>query len=164
MKILSLTYKNRNTGWNIQDLTFNGLTLLVGASGVGKTQILRAIMDVANIAKGRSSNGAEWRVSFRQDGLSYIWEGAFAAVEDTHPEILDTHGEAVPVEYERLYRINGKQNLIIDRDRESLRLNGQPTVKLEPEKSAIALLREEPDIAPVSSAFRQINVSATVFT
>lgn len=162
MKILSLTYKNRNTGWNIQNLTFNGLTLLVGASGVGKTQILRAIMDIANIAKGRSSNGAEWRISFRQDGLSYLWEGAFAAVEDAHPEVLDAPGEAVPVEYERLYRINGKQDLLIDRDRESLRLNGQPTVKLEPEKSAIALLREEPDIAPVSSAFRQIYVVRNV--
>ncbi len=156
MKILSLTYKNRNTGWNIQNLDFNSLTLLVGASGVGKTQILRAIMDMVNIAKGYSSNGVEWQISFRQDGISYLWEGAFTRVEDTHPEILDLSNEVAPVEYERLYRINGKEDQIIDRDRESLRLNGKLTVKLEAEKSAIALLREEPDIAPVSNAFRQI--------
>ena len=156
MKILSLTYKNCNTGWNIQDLTFNGLTLLVGASGVGKTQILRAIMDIANIAKGHSSNGVEWRISFRHDDTSYLWEGAFTAVENTHSEILDAPNETAPVEYERLYRINGKKELLIDRDRESLLLNGNLTVKLEAEKSAISLLREESDIAPVSNAFRQI--------
>lgn len=155
MKIIELSYKNRVTGWNVKNLTFNNLTLLVGASGVGKTQILRAITDVANIAKGRSSNSVEWKISFQQENVSYIWEGAFVSKKIEHSSFIDAPNESVPIEFERLIRINDKE-LLIDRNQDYLKLRGQPTVKLEPEKSAISLLREEIDIAPVNKAFRQI--------
>ncbi len=158
MKIVNLSYKNRKSGWNIKDLAFNNLTLLVGASGVGKTQILRAILRLASIAKGKSSNGIEWRVSFMQDGLEYLWEGAFALIDDENETAADVGGVAAPIEYERLYRNNGKKELLIERDADSLKFNGQTTVKLEAEKSAIALLKEESDIMPVYKGFLQISL------
>lgn len=157
MKIVNLSYRNRKSGWNIKDLAFNNLTLLVGASGVGKTQILRAIFKLASIVKGKWSNGIEWRVSFIQDGLEYLWEGAFILVNDEH-ETADAGDIAAPIEYERLYRINGKKELLIERDRDSLKFNGRTTVKLEAEKSAIALLKEENDIMPVYNGFSQISL------
>lgn len=155
MKILSLTYRNKKTGWNVKDLSMNALTLLVGASGVGKTQILRAIMDLSNIVRGKSSNGIEWSVSFKQNGISYQWEGAFTTMAEGPADLMHRNAP-VPVEYERVFRINGKKDVLIERNSEELRLNGKTTVKLEPEKSAISLLREEADIAPIYKGFRQI--------
>ena len=49
MKLKNLSFKNTNTGWCIDNLSFCKLTLLVGASGVGKTQILRILMGLQNI-------------------------------------------------------------------------------------------------------------------
>jgi len=158
MKIINLSYKNRKSGWNFNDLAFNNLTLLVGASGVGKTQILRAIFKVASIAKGKSSNGIEWHVSFKQGELEYLWEGAFAVVDSEHETVADEGDVAAPIEYERLYRISGKKVLLIDRDTNSLKFNGLTTVKLEAEKSAVALLKEENDIMPVYNGFLQISL------
>lgn len=156
MKLISLSYHNRKTGWNIDNLVFNNLTLLVGASGVGKTQILRALRDLVMVVKGESLNGVEWKLAFQQDGLSYRWEGAFTIIEDEHYELIREDVLHVPVEYERLYRINGKEVLLVDRTQESLQFNNQTTVKLENEKSAIALLKEENDISPIYQGFLQV--------
>ena len=54
------------------------LTLLVGASGVGKTQILRALMALKQIAGGSSINGINWKIQFNTlSNQHYIWEGEF---------------------------------------------------------------------------------------
>ena len=50
MRLKKLFYKNNTTGWNVKEVRFDKLTLLVGASGVGKTQILRAINSLKTIA------------------------------------------------------------------------------------------------------------------
>jgi ABC-type proline/glycine betaine transport system ATPase subunit len=41
MKIQSFAYKNTFQGWGFDKIDFFDLTLLVGVSGVGKTQILQ---------------------------------------------------------------------------------------------------------------------------
>jgi recombinational DNA repair ATPase RecF len=54
MKIQSLSVKYSTRNICIQDVEFNnGLSLLVGVSGVGKTQILDAICDIKQIALGK---------------------------------------------------------------------------------------------------------------
>ena len=76
MKIKSITFKNHKSGWNISNLKLNNnLSLLVGASGVGKTQILRSISCISDIARGKSFNGIEWDIEFSIAGDSYKWEG-----------------------------------------------------------------------------------------
>ncbi|MFM5940841.1 MAG: AAA family ATPase, partial [Dolichospermum sp.] len=46
MKIISLRIKNNFLGWDFDEVDLSSnLTLLVGVSGAGKTQILRAITD-----------------------------------------------------------------------------------------------------------------------
>lgn len=152
MRIVSLSFKNRKTGWNIHNLSFNGLTLLVGASGVGKTQILRAITDIAGIAKGKSLNGVEWSISFKQDGHNYLWNGAFSVTEEQY-ETASVIAPLGSIEYERLERDG---NVIIDRTTQGLIFNGTQTVKLELEKSAISLLKHENDIAPIAKGFSRI--------
>ena len=82
MRINSISFHNHNTGWNYSDLPIDYLTLLVGASGVGKTQILRSLIDIARIAKGASFNGIEWTVKFTIDNSLYVWEGEFESVAE----------------------------------------------------------------------------------
>ena len=64
MKINKLSFTNKDTDWRLEPATFDQLTLLVGASGVGKTRILKSILALKNITQGRSVNGAKWLVEF----------------------------------------------------------------------------------------------------
>lgn len=65
MKIISLRLKNNFLGWDFDEIKFSSnLTLFVGVSGAGKTQILRAIIDLRRIANGQAINGLEWKIIF----------------------------------------------------------------------------------------------------
>ena len=58
MKFKSISIKDGRTGWNVDNIQFNPmLTLLVGASGVGKTKILNGINALKQIARGNSFFG-----------------------------------------------------------------------------------------------------------
>lgn len=78
MRIHSLKYDDHNRGLAIQDIKFNGVTLLVGASGVGKTQILNSIVSIQKISEGEAISGAEWEIKFTtSEGKSYTWTGEY---------------------------------------------------------------------------------------
>jgi len=82
MKINSLKYKDGFEGWELSQLDFFDLTLLVGVSGVGKTQILTAIRNIKKIARGQPLNGVEWEISFENNGNDYNWSGEFEKWEN----------------------------------------------------------------------------------
>ena len=65
MRIKTFSYIDKATGWELKPVAFNQLTLLVGASGVGKTRILNSILDLKRIVRGESLNGVKWCI----DGL-----------------------------------------------------------------------------------------------
>lgn len=89
MKLKRITVINHLTGWNVRDLFFDDyLTLLVGASGVGKTLILRVIKNISNIANGGSYNGLEWDITFEDSGNTYQWIANLIR-QMTVPAILD---------------------------------------------------------------------------
>ena len=79
MQILKFQFEDRSEGWQLSETTFNDrLTLLVGASGVGKTLILRALRDMRLIAEGKSYRGTEWKIEYiADDKTHHIWQGAF---------------------------------------------------------------------------------------
>ena len=78
MKILNLTYEDKALKWSLEKANFEKLTLLVGASGVGKTQILQSIYALKKIANGASLNGVKWDIDFQTlDGKSFSWKGEF---------------------------------------------------------------------------------------
>lgn len=162
MKIKTLTFTNCQTGWNIKDVHFNNtLTLLVGASGVGKTQILHVLDTLSRIARGYSFNGIEWNITFEHDMKEYCWMGAFQMIPINDDEIEFTDESLIeeknrknyPILKERL-SING--DVIIDRDSEDIIFEGQKTVKLDNTKSAIYLLKGEHAIFYIYSWFSQI--------
>lgn len=148
MRIKSITYINHCTGWNIRDLNLGRLTLLVGASGVGKTQILRAISNVCEIAKGESFNGVEWNVSFTNQGSDYIWSGCFETKQNEDVPFPDNVRYAI--NYEKLLR---GEDEIIDRDSSRILFEGKETVKLDNTKSAVSLLASEQLVFPVRNEF-----------
>ena len=153
MKLKRITILNHLTGWNVKDLKFDSyLTLLVGASGVGKTLILRAIKYISSIANGKSINGFEWDITFEISGNTYHWTGEFDKVNDLSNYFKrDTQEYPIICEFLRC-----GDDVIIHREQEQILFNNQQTVKLDTAKSAIALLKEEDQIKPVFNAFHQI--------
>lgn len=154
MRIKSLTFKNNKTGWHVDNLEFGMLTLLVGASGVGKTQILRALQRLSGIARGFSYNGIEWNVQFLLDGKRYDWSGSFETA-DVEDQLDVTKDYLYDITKETL-TIDGV--LVVDRDENRLLFQGMETIKLDKQKSVIELLKEEANIEPINKAFRKISI------
>lgn len=78
MKIHSLYYKNLLQGWELEEVHFSDLNVLVGISGAGKTQIVNAIQNLAEIADGKVTGGIEWKIKFSVGQDEYIWQGTFS--------------------------------------------------------------------------------------
>lgn len=82
MKIISLVFKNRSEEWEVKKIQFPSVTLLVGASGVGKTQILDAIKIITEIASGKNFPGVSWEIVFSDEQKKlFNWSGSFSLVK-----------------------------------------------------------------------------------
>ena len=82
MKIKTFEYRDLETGWHLNVMDFDQVNLLVGASGVGKTKILRALTSVARQAFRESSPGsAEWTLTFDGAGADTTWSARVRAGE-----------------------------------------------------------------------------------
>jgi ABC-type nitrate/sulfonate/bicarbonate transport system ATPase subunit len=64
MRIKSLEYFNKALELKLEHIEFKNLTLLVGASGVGKSQILKAILDLRKIATGSQRSSVGCRIFY----------------------------------------------------------------------------------------------------
>lgn len=157
MHIISLNYCDKRRNWDFNTLDFYKLTLLVGASGAGKTQILKTVDNIKKISKGDSLNGIKWRVKFELlDKRTYVWEGEFEV--KTH-SIFDVEDEEKEAKYEILSEQLISDNVkIIDRDSQKIMFNGKETVKLSSQQSAVFLLKEEELINPVFKEFGKIQM------
>ncbi len=160
MNIRSFTYKNSSVNWELEPITFNQLTLLVGASGVGKTRILESILNLKQIAKGSSLNGSEWTIEFStQDKKSCKWSGKYEnqgyIPEYDFLQWVDEKKDAnkPKIQNEQLY-IDGV--LVVDRNSDNIKFNGVQTVKLSQNESVIFLLKEEDEIRNIFNEFEKI--------
>ena len=163
MKIISLRLKNNFWEWDFDEIKFSSnLTLLVGVSGAGKTQILRAIIDLRRIANGKAINGFEWKIIFSTvKGTEFIWEGRFNTVEtnelsfeDDEKEKQDEREKSSLI-YERLTSNN---QVLIQRDLklEEIRFKDRPMPKLSSHQSMIYILKEESAIKEAFDALNKI--------
>ncbi|BAZ14438.1 hypothetical protein NIES4071_62820 [Calothrix sp. NIES-4071] len=155
MKINQLTYYDKKIGWHLDPIQFSDLNLLVGISGVGKTQILKSIMNMRAIARGRSLNGAMWDVEFSINNNTYQWQGEFE--HNTHKLFPIPTSEELDNKFriltEHLYLNN---HIIIERDSTQINFKGNKLPKLSSFTSAISILSEEEDIYPVTEGFNRI--------
>jgi predicted ATPase len=160
MYIKSLIYEDQSTDWKLELIEFKPLTLLVGVSGVGKTQILKALLNLKRISRGSSLNGLKWNIEFKSStGLDYKWCGAFenkGFISEIISEFVDDEEDEKNKPYidnEQLF-IDG--NLIVDRNREGILFNKSKTVKLSQQESVISLLKEEEQIKDIHEDFKKI--------
>lgn len=132
--------------------------MLVGASGVGKTQILNAISNLVKMAKGYPVGSFEWNLKFIIDGKDYSWSGQTARVKDTSTQSKIFNGFVVGIGDEskptfiRESLLEGERE-IIRREDEGFYFLGEKIVKLSTTESVISTLKEEPLISKVASAF-----------
>ena len=154
MKLKKISVKNLYSKWNVKGFVLDDyLSLLVGASGVGKTQILRAIKEISNIAKGKTVDGLEWDVTFEFNGMDYQWKGKFDVDFGETINYSSRESQEHTIVSESLLR---NSDIIIHRVGDQIKFNNTFTVKLDSTKSVIALLKEEDDIRPIYEAFCQV--------
>ena len=153
MKFKSITATDKTSGWNVKNIQFNPmLTLLVGASGVGKTRILNLINRLCLTAQGYSSNGFQWAVEFVQSGRNYMWEGEFELRNELTMTVPELKENKFVIIREQIAE-NGQ--VIVSRSGDSFKYQGIELVKLDNTKSAVELLKEEPIIKPIYIGFSQ---------
>ena len=157
MKISKFRYENKSIEWFLEELEFGKLTLLVGASGVGKTQILRALMGLKQITNGSSINGVAWSIEFETlSKQKYIWQGEF---ESQGVSIFIENNTDInyrpKIIFEKLY-LDG--NLIVERTSENIFFNRKQTIKLSQQESVLSLLKEEDLIKPAHEEFKHLNL------
>jgi predicted ATPase len=159
MKLESLKYKDSDQEWEFDKIDFFKLTLLVGISGVGKTQILDAINSVKRIALGRSTNGVQWDIEFSTNsGGKYHWFGEFEKLESANkvlPEFFDKDSDKEkPKIVRETISLNG--NIIIERDVSKFIFSDKEMPKLNSTESAIYILKEEDLIKEAYESFKLI--------
>jgi predicted ATPase len=171
MKLLKLSYHDRENEWGFEDLSFfHDLTLLVGASGVGKTRILRAVRQLRNIANDASNKsfwGIEWNCEFfDKENKSYCWAGTyerrglaqFDGIDEDDKVLSEVDGleQNQPKMLRERLLCDGRE--VFTREGNTFKLRGttQITAKLSPHKSGFALLSEEDDIEQARTAISQI--------
>lgn len=155
MRINYLEYHDRESGWQLERTTFKDLTLLVGASGAGKTRILRAIRNLKHIAtknlqEGWSFNGIGWEIGISIDGKDYYWKGQF---QDSESGNKKNHRKNY-FEFEEVKR-NGKVIALRNSNGE-IYFEENQIPRLPLDQSLVSLFKEEKKLNPVYSNFFRI--------
>ena len=149
MKIIDFSLDNSRDGWHLSKVQFDDINLLVGLSGVGKSRILGSIVSLKHIANGRTLNGIKWSLNFlASDNNTYSWVGEFSAKrnmvemdDDEDDEDNDLKDNKSTILFEKLI-CNGI--ILLDRKNGSILFKDDKVPKLNPNKSAIYLLKEDP--------------------
>lgn len=129
MTISEFKFEDKSLDWRLEQFPLSKLTLLVGASGVGKTQILRALMALKQIAGGSSINGINWKIQFNTlSNQHYIWEGEFEnkgidIFIDIDDDEDDNKKNKPRIIYEKLFL---DDELVIDRNEDKILFLGNP--------------------------------------
>ncbi|MFY9243149.1 MAG: AAA family ATPase [Polaribacter sp.] len=159
MKLKSIKYINNEQEWGFEKINFFDLTLLVGVSGVGKTQILRSIYALKKIATGSNENGVKWEVELETlKGNIYYWKGEFENLKSKEELITDFFDsgkdEIKPkIVFEEIF-LNSEK--IIERNLNRFIFNGNEMPKLISTESAINILKEEELISDLHESFKLI--------
>jgi ABC-type dipeptide/oligopeptide/nickel transport system ATPase component len=160
MKISKFQFEDKSLEWRLEELSLKKLTLLVGASGVGKTQILRSLMGLKEITEGTSINGAAWFIEFETLGKQkYVWQGEFenkgvSIFLDSEDDDEEDKKNKPKIVFEKLFL---DDTLIVDRTSDKILFNRQPTIKLSQQESVLSLLKEEELVKPAHDSLKKLH-------
>lgn len=162
MKIKEITYKNKAHPWELEKTEFQDLTLLVGASGVGKTRILNSIKELVNISNGSVYNGVEWDFSFTgNNDANYRWMGEFESFKDMRRHEFaekDLNGSGTTKQVPRLLmeKLYLDGDLVFKREESTVKYEKKETPKISPNKSVLDLFTTEDVIKPLKEELTKI--------
>jgi len=156
MRIKKVAFWDNELEWRFEPIYFSNLALLVGISGVGKTQILKGILGLREIANGASLNGLAWDITFSTvKNVEYRWQGEFETKKNFSmiSNEIEEEINKFRIVREHLFK---EENVIIERTRNDFIFKGNKTPKLSPFQSVVEILNQEEDIAPVQQGFNKI--------
>jgi ABC-type transport system involved in cytochrome c biogenesis ATPase subunit len=143
MLLKNITYQNKQTGWTLQNLVLDRFNLLVGASGVGKTQILRALRSVQRLAIGRQmAHPVYFSIDFQHANQSYTWE-VECSVSGHGFEGATRISNAPPTTITREKLTSSEGGVLVDRDQEKFLFKGAELPQLNRAETALNLLDED---------------------
>jgi predicted ATPase len=156
MRIKKVAFWDNELEWRFEPIYFSNLALLVGISGVGKTQILKGILGLREIANGASLNGLAWDITFSTvKNVEYRWQGEFETKKNFSmiSNEIEEEINKFRIVREHLFK---EENVIIERTRNDIIFKGNKTPKLSPFQSVVKILNQEEDISPVQQGFNKI--------
>jgi len=157
MKINQLSYYESNQKWKFENINFADFNLLVGVSGVGKSKIINAIINLQHIVNGISLNDVKWDLKFTSDGENFRWQGEFE--NDQAIDILLPGKSGFKIISEYLYK---EDIAVIERNRNEIKFNGNLIPKLSPFQSVVSILYTEESILPFHKGMWRIFKHDTV--
>ena len=152
--IASFEYEDLDSGWKLEPVRFDALNLLVGPSGVGKTRILEALLNVRRLAlRGvHELPSSRWDVVIQNEGVAYRWRGELRVTysrrrnggSSAGPE-TDAH-----IVWEKIER---DDEILVERKADSFRFGDRELPALNRSTSAVYLLAEEAELASMGELF-----------
>lgn len=158
MKILSISMQNKFLDWKFEQIDFkNNLSLLVGISGAGKTQILRGIETLKDITNGHAINGLSWNIEFEVRNKTYYWSGEFSTIQGgvNNYKVSEDDDRKKPILL-REKVIDKNQTTLIEKEQDRAYFNTIKLPKLSSHQSLIYVLKEEHEIAKIYNAINKI--------
>ena len=134
--------------WEFQDTKLNGVNLLVGASGSGKTRYLNSIFNISSsIVQGQPFRSGHWELTVKTDEYEYLWE-------------YDGGENQVQREIVSRKRIDSQEEFenLIDRTPDTFSFCGDRLPRLQRDRPGITLLKEEGKIAPLYETFSKVQI------
>jgi predicted ATPase len=163
MIINNFKFRNNSQNWCLEKTYFDNLNLLVGASGVGKTRILKALYLICNVAQGEVQmlEDVEWSIDFSNLGQKYRWE--LKTLNPTEKTFSSEQNQS-EIADEKLVKFaeDNEPIEILHRTKTESTLNKIQIPKLKRTESAITLLAEEESIAPIADAFKRFIFNETL--
>ncbi len=153
MLITDFQLDDLHSRWHLNKVAFDQFNLLVGVSGVGKTKILDALRRVCGVAEGAISGHLSFCIGFEHEHGSFQWQGRTEAASDDSTPDGSFAGKGELIEEQLMRRDTGE--VLIKRDRDSLRFMGNPMPQLTRSSSALSLL-DDARIAAIRRDFRWV--------